>query len=165
MHSHVLDMGCLQTRSARFRHVRFGLNSQEIAHGSIELQECGFLTVGRGFDPAIIIHLRSRRARGSNLALGMSGRTTGGNMVYKGIRLDFSDVDQTILLFCAFRYALGRSTYVVGTIADIIGSNWDQIVPVQREMYKREIREAIDRGRAGMDMDVKAWEKILKLAD
>ncbi|HPE06222.1 MAG TPA: hypothetical protein PLW50_00720 [Smithellaceae bacterium] len=86
-------------------------------------------------------------------------------MVYKGIRLDFSDVDQTILLFCAFRYALGRSTYVVGTLVDIIGSNWDQMSPLHREMYKREIREAIDRGRAGMEMDVNAWKRILELED
>lgn len=55
MLSHVLDMGCLQTQSARFRHVRFGFNSQEIAHGSIELQECGFLTVGGTSIPPFLV--------------------------------------------------------------------------------------------------------------
>jgi len=74
-------------------------------------------------------------------------------------------VDEDILLFCAFRYALGRKTYVVGTIVDILKNNWNSISPSQRKLYKEEIRDAITNNRAGMDMDVDEWNKILALED
>jgi hypothetical protein len=32
-------------------------------------------------------------------------------------------------------------------------------------MFKKEIREAIAAGQAGMDMDVKEWESLLALED
>lgn len=76
------------------------------------------------------------------------------------------DVDQDILLFCAFRYALGRQTYVVGSIARIIVDNWDIIPASRREMYKREIREAVEMGFAGSPViDVPEWKRILELDD
>jgi hypothetical protein len=74
-----------------------------------------------------------------------------------------SGVDSDILLFCAFRYALGRRTYVVGTIASIIAANWKNLSVDQRQSYQKEIREAIAHNRAGMDMDVMEWEKLLDL--
>lgn len=86
-------------------------------------------------------------------------------MKHKEIQLDFKDVNQDILLFCAFRYALGRQTYVVGSICQIMKFNWDRIHETRRAMFKKEIREAIDKGRAGSKYDVEEWEKILMLED
>jgi hypothetical protein len=86
-------------------------------------------------------------------------------MIKKQIKIDFSDVNQDILMFCAFRYALGRMTYVVGAICDIMRANWSEMSASRREMFKKEIREAIATGRAGMDMDVKEWESLLALED
>jgi hypothetical protein len=83
----------------------------------------------------------------------------------KPVKLDLTDVSAMILLFCAFRYALGRRSYVVKTICDIIKDNWDQIAPVDREKYKKEIRAAIDSECAGSKWDVYEWEKILALED
>jgi len=86
-------------------------------------------------------------------------------MITKEIQIDFSDVNQDILLFCAFRYALGRRTYVVGTLVDIIKSNWEHMPKTRREMFKKEIREAIKMDMCGSKYDIEEWEIILKLED
>jgi len=90
------------------------------------------------------------------------------NLVYKGeqIKLDFNDVNQDILLFCAFRYALGRQTYVVGAICDILKANWGHMSEGRRKMFKDEIREAVSKGWAGSEIiDVPEWKSILELED
>jgi hypothetical protein len=77
-----------------------------------------------------------------------------------------SDVDQDILLFCAFRYALGRQTYVVGSIAKILRDNWSGLSKDRRVFYKKEIREAVEMGFAGSPViDVPEWKSILELPD
>ena len=82
------------------------------------------------------------------------------------IYIDFGDVNQDILLFCAFRYALGRQTYVVGTIADIIKANWDHMPQSRRDMFRKEIEEAIEKGHAGsVNIDVPCWLSILHMTD
>ena len=81
------------------------------------------------------------------------------------IKLDFNDIDQDILLFCAFRYALGRRTYVPSVIERIIIDNWDNMPPVTREKFKREIREAINGNRAGDIYDVEGWSRLWNLGD
>jgi len=68
-----------------------------------------------------------------------------------------------MLLFCAFRYALGRQTYVVSLIVDEIIERWDSLDEVDRSQYKKEIKEALDMARAGADMDEKQWKRILEL--
>lgn len=82
------------------------------------------------------------------------------------LTLDFNDVDHTIMLFCAFRYALGRQTYVVGSVAGILKENWEHMHPIERAKYKKEIREAIAGKRAGsLLIDVPEWNAILALED
>ena len=82
------------------------------------------------------------------------------------IYIDFNDCNQDILLFCAFRYALGRQTYVVGTIADIIKANWDHMPQSRRNMFRKEIEEAIENGHAGsVNIDVPEWLSILHMVD
>ena len=67
------------------------------------------------------------------------------------------------ILFCAFRYALGRKTYVVIEVVDYMIENWGFIAPYKKEMIQREIKEAITNGSAGMDCDIKSWKRILEL--
>jgi hypothetical protein len=81
------------------------------------------------------------------------------------IKLDVNDTDQDILLYCAFRYALGRRTYVPSVIEKIIIDNWKDMPPITREKYKKEIREAINRNCAGDIYDVEGWSRILNLED
>jgi hypothetical protein len=82
------------------------------------------------------------------------------------IYIDFEDCNQDILLFCAFRYALGRQTYVVRTIADIIKANWDHMPQSRRNMFRKEIEEAIEKGYAGsVNIDVPEWLSVIHMID
>ena len=79
--------------------------------------------------------------------------------------IDFNDVNQDIVFFAAFRYCLGRQTYVVGSMVEEMIRNWPQMPISRRQMFKKEIREAITKGWAGHDMDDVEWNKILSLPD
>ena len=77
-------------------------------------------------------------------------------------KIDFKDDSRDVLIY-AFRYALGRSSYSTSTIADLIIANWGVLSEGDKSLYKREIQEAIDESRYGMDMDKVNWERILTL--
>ncbi len=63
------------------------------------------------------------------------------------------------VLVCAFRYALGRRTYVVSEVCDAIKQNATKIQPKLRDLMMEEISEAINTDRAGDDMDVRLWRE------
>ena len=65
------------------------------------------------------------------------------------------------VLFSAFRYALGRQTYIVSSIVENILNNWDNISDKLKNLMKKEIQESINNDKAGMECDVKEWRKIL----
>lgn len=73
------------------------------------------------------------------------------------------NINEEIVLSCAFKYALGRRTYVTGAVADEIIKNWDKLKQGKRELFKREIQEAIDNQDAGDDCDIESWRRILEL--
>lgn len=72
-------------------------------------------------------------------------------------------LDKQITLICAMRYALGRMTYVVGSVVNQLIENWDIFTIADKTKIREEIFEAINSDSAGMDMDVKQWCKILDL--
>jgi hypothetical protein len=72
------------------------------------------------------------------------------------------ELDKQIILSCAFRYALGRKTYVVSSVVNEILKHWDEFPKGKKEIYCREIKEAIKEKRAGMDCDVKQWKRVLE---
>lgn len=67
------------------------------------------------------------------------------------------------IIFCAFRYALGRSTYVVSVVVQEIIKEWNNLHSQTKRNIKTEINEAIDNNYIGMDIDEKEWLKILNL--
>lgn len=73
-----------------------------------------------------------------------------------------TDLEQFVVI-AAFRYALGRRSYAVSLISDWLIKNWKEISINDQTLIKREIQEALDRDRAGMQMDRQDWEKVLKL--
>jgi|WetSurMetagenome_2_1015567.scaffolds.fasta_scaffold228373_3 hypothetical protein len=81
------------------------------------------------------------------------------------IKLDFSNINHDILLFCAFRYALGRRSYVPSVVEQIIIDNWENMPLDTRKKYKQEIREAIEKSCAGDKYDILGWKRILELED
>lgn len=64
------------------------------------------------------------------------------------------------ILFNAFRYSLGRRTYVVSETAKAIKMNVSRIQPKLRTKMIEEIEEAIRDGHAGMQMDVDEWRAV-----
>lgn len=68
-------------------------------------------------------------------------------------------LDQDITIGCAFRYALGRMTYVVDSVASEIERLAPEISTKTLDRLNREITEAIKNKSAGMKMDSDRWTK------
>ena len=68
-------------------------------------------------------------------------------------------LDEDITIGCAFRYALGRRTYVVDSVCNEIERLVDTISQKTRHRFIREIDEAIAENRAGHQMDIDRWNK------
>lgn len=65
------------------------------------------------------------------------------------------DIDHRVYL-AAFRYALGRSTYIVSVIAEaLLKAN---LANYEKELIITEINKA--KGKLGMDMDEKVWLQV-----
>jgi len=62
------------------------------------------------------------------------------------------------ILFAAFRYALGRKTYIVSEVFEKISKNWDNLSQQFKDNIKNEIRDCKDLGH---DCDREMWETIL----
>ena len=67
-----------------------------------------------------------------------------------------------VFLCYAFRYALGRRTYVVNDVYRALEKYWDVLPAHTKENIQKEIREAINYNNAGDDCDKKQWETILR---
>lgn len=71
---------------------------------------------------------------------------------------DFND-----LAWPAMRYALGRKTYVVEQVCNVLIKNAHDLTSDNRYKMGAEIIRAINRNEAGMDMDVKCWQSVLEV--
>lgn len=71
-----------------------------------------------------------------------------------------TEQEQDTILFYAFRYALGRMTYAVSDVAELLIKYKNILTPLHKERIIKEIDEAIERNSAGMSCDVKEWEQV-----
>ena len=69
--------------------------------------------------------------------------------------------DDALVLIAAFRYALGRRTYIVEYVVDFIVNNWDELETSDRKLIIKEILDAKDKGCIGQDCDWKSWQRVL----
>ena len=69
--------------------------------------------------------------------------------------------DDALVLLAAFRYALGRQTYIVDYVVDFIVNNWDELEASDRNLIIKEILDAKDKGHIGQDCDWKSWQRVL----
>jgi len=74
------------------------------------------------------------------------------------------EVDENIIMY-AFRYALGRKTYSVSEVSELLINNWHRFKSHTKEQIIREIETAIERNEAGMECDVNAWKSVLLLEE
>jgi phosphoserine phosphatase len=73
------------------------------------------------------------------------------------------NVDENIIVY-AFRYTLGRSTYAVSDMVEVLIENWNVLSLRTRLLIRKEIETAIyETGQYGLEMDKKEWLKILEL--
>lgn len=73
------------------------------------------------------------------------------------------NTDNQIVLDCAFRYALGRKSYVTDAVSGIIIDCWDALPQERKDGYVRDIKEAIKNNEIGMESDKLSWQRILLL--
>lgn len=69
------------------------------------------------------------------------------------------------ILICAFRYSCGRATCMPSIIVETIQNEWNNLTDADKRLFRREIKEAIDRNMAGHACDVVEWQKILDMED
>lgn len=69
--------------------------------------------------------------------------------------------EQRDLLIYAFRYALGRMSMSVLTVSQVIIDSWAALSKHDKELMHREIKQAIESGRAGERCDIARWQIIL----
>lgn len=68
------------------------------------------------------------------------------------------------VVIAAFRYALGRRSYAPSIIVSFLVKNWKKLSESDQKLIKKEIKEAIERGRAGDQYcDVPEWERVLNI--
>jgi hypothetical protein len=75
--------------------------------------------------------------------------------------------DLYTLLVGSVRYALGRSSYITATTADIVRRHWRDLDAGQREVVLRDLREAIDDADrrcapVGMRCDHEGWVALVR---
>lgn len=76
-------------------------------------------------------------------------------------------------LICTVRYALGRRSYAVSQVCELLDQRWDSLAPDTKEIIQRDIAELFERDDIarchpldgftypmGMDMDRAEWEKV-----
>ncbi len=70
------------------------------------------------------------------------------------------NLDLQILFIAAFRYALGRMTYVAPTVAGMIKDNIDYLTGNTINLMIKEIEDGDARGVLGMDVDKEIWLRL-----
>lgn len=66
-----------------------------------------------------------------------------------------------LTLISAFRYALGRRTYIVSHTVEALMNNWCQLSKIKQELIKKDVREALLEKTAGDKIDEDEWRRIL----
>jgi len=70
--------------------------------------------------------------------------------------------DLSELVFWSFRYAMGRRSAAVSTVADLVIKYKQCLHKNDRDHIIKEITEAIERGRAGDECDQVDWKRVKK---
>lgn len=71
---------------------------------------------------------------------------------------DMEDKDFSIIVFCAFRYALGRMTYIPHIVSDFIKEHIEKITNKHIYLMIHEIDEYYEANSyIGMRIDTDAW--------
>jgi len=86
-------------------------------------------------------------------------RQARGDRLSKTRRLE-CDID-TLSVY-AVRYALGRRTYAVSDVCDVVARNMDALNDNSVTVIRRDIAQAIEDGDAGDPCDAERWRELLE---
>ena len=76
------------------------------------------------------------------------------------------DKDFSIIVFCAFRYALGRMTYIPHIVSDFIKEHIEEITNKDIYLMIHEIDEYYEsHGHIGMNIDTDMWLSLKKFLE
>ena len=67
------------------------------------------------------------------------------------------------LTFLAFRYALGRKTYAVEAVVEIITTNWELFEKFEKDDFVEKIKGAVASANYGALRDWYQWRRVLVL--
>lgn len=67
------------------------------------------------------------------------------------------------LAICAFRYALGRRTYITAVVSDLLIKYYKELTESSKLTIAKDIYRAFETNNYGMEMDKEEWEKLLKI--
>lgn len=70
-----------------------------------------------------------------------------------------------LMMLCAVRYALGRTSYMVGIVAEELRRAAPLLPLDLRVVIARDIREALDGNEAGEPCDQKEWRVCLRVLE
>lgn len=76
--------------------------------------------------------------------------------------LKLNRMDFRLLILSAFRYALGRMTYIVPVVANVIRESKDKIDSQAIDLIIQEIEDAEKRDGLGMACDIDVWLRLKK---
>lgn len=68
-----------------------------------------------------------------------------------------------LMVIAAFRYCLGRRTYIVSDCVAWLRDIWPLLENRDKHLIKREVNEALIMNHAGDDCDKNEWVKIMEL--
>lgn len=66
-----------------------------------------------------------------------------------------------LLQLAAFRYCLGRRSYIVDPCCEYLIKNWDSFLKSTQNIIREEITQAIVTKNCGMSCDEACWQKVL----
>ena len=68
-----------------------------------------------------------------------------------------------LMVIAAFRYCLGRRTYIVSDCVAWLKEIWPLLEDRDRRLIKKEVDESLAMNRAGDSCDKDEWIKIMEL--
>ena len=73
--------------------------------------------------------------------------------------------DFSCIVLCAFRYALGRMSYMPSLVAEFIKGNVDKLTPCHIRLMIEEINDYDAMGWLGMDCDIQLWLNLKRFLE
>ena len=67
-----------------------------------------------------------------------------------------------LMIIAAFRYCLGRQSYIVSECTHWLCEWWEDIRPQTKKIILGEIKEALEKGTAGDVCDQETWRSFLE---